>query len=265
MTTSTIKPTRSWRAALVAAALIGASMGADASAQAPRTTPGDFTRALAQLLPRTTGAQPEVTGRQLDLPPLAGNARRAAFVLAEGAEVDANDAPSFELLLVVLVARDGAWHPQAAVPAPMDSAPFLYEDEAPLMIARVEDVDDDGEGELFVVARSNTPVECGTGYCTERRTLVFDIGDATPVLTANLPTSLDCQADSSDRLEGTVLIRDTDGDGHRDLVVRRRTCPGAEWDEASGGLVSPRCAPAVLTTWRWNAADDRYVELPSGL
>lgn len=264
MTSSTLKPTHCWRTTLWLAALISTSLGADASAQAPRTTPGDFTRALGQLVPRTTGAQPRVTGRQLDLPPLAGNLRRAAFVLAQGGQVDANDAPSFELLLVVLVARDGAWHPQAAVPAPMDSAPFLYEDEAPLMIARVEDVDDDGEGELFVVARSNTEVQCGTGYCTERRTLVFEIGEATPVVTANLPTALDCQAESSEHIEGTVLIRDTDGDGHRDLVVRTRLCPGAEWDEASGDLVSPPCAPAVLTTWRWNAADDRYVQMPSG-
>lgn len=264
MTSSTLKPTHCWRATLWLAAVISTSLGADASAQAPRTTPGDFTRALGQLVPRTTGAQPRVTGRQLDLPPLAGNARRAAFVLAQGGQVDANDVPSFELLLVVLVARDGAWHPQAAVPTPMDSAPFLYDDEAPLLIARVEDVDDDGEGELFVVAKSNTEVQCGTGYCTERRTLIFEIGEVTPVVTANLPTALDCQAESSEHVEGTVLIRDTDGDGHRDLVVRTRLCPGAEWDDASGGLVSPRCAAAVLTTWRWNAADDRYVQVPSG-
>jgi hypothetical protein len=149
--------------------------------------------------------------------------------------------PSFELLLVVLVARDGAWHPQAAVPTPMDSAPFLYEDEAPLMIARVEDVDDDGEGELFVVARSNTPVQCGTGYCTERRTLVFEIGEATPVVTANLPTSLDCQGESSEHMEGTVLIRDTDGDGHRDLVVRTpHLCPGRRVGRSQR---RPRVAP----------------------
>jgi hypothetical protein len=244
--------------------VISSGLTADTSAQAPRLTSGQFVRAFEQLVPGMAGAASRVTGRQLDLPPLSGNARRAAFVLVEDeGTTDANDDPAVILMLVVLVARDGAWHPQSAVAAPMDNAPYLYEDDTPLLMARTEDVDDDGELELFVVAQGNTEVECGTGYCTQRRTLVFEIGEATPEVTANLATSLSCQAEVADTVQGTVLIRDTDADGHRDLVVRLRQCPAGEWDETVGDIVTPPCAPATLTTWRWNAATDRYVQLPS--
>lgn len=262
----TLKNTPALSVLLWLAAVIMVSSGAPASAQAPRLTPGDFTRARTQLVPGRVGTQfpPRVTGRQLDLPPLAGNARRAAFVLADRGNVNGNGFPAFALTLVVMVARDGAWHPHAAVPVPVGDAQYLYEEQAPLRIARLEDVDDDGEAELFVVIESNTESQPAVGYCSERRTLVFDVGGATPVVTADLASNLTCQGDTVDTVEGTVLVRDTDGDGHRDLVVRRRICPGDEWDEASQAFVTPRCAAAVLTTWRWSAATDQYVQVPSG-
>lgn len=262
----TPKTTRALSVLLWFAAVTTMSSVAPASAQAPRLTPGDFTRARAQLVPGRVGTQfpPAVTGRQLDLPPLGGNARRAAFVLVDSGQVNDNGFPAFALVLVVMVARDGAWHPHAAVPVPVGYAQYLYEEQTPLRIARMEDVDDDGEAELFVVIESNTESLPAVGYCSERRTLVFDVGGATPVVTANLASNLDCQGDTVETVEGTVLVRDTDGDGHRDLVVRRRICPGDEWDEATEEFVTPRCAAAVLTTWRWRAADDTYVQVPGG-
>jgi len=201
-----------------------------------------------------------MTGRRLTLPPLSGAERRGAFVLIDGGSVDANDAPSIRLLLAVLVASPSGWQAQAVVEVPLDGAEFLYEDAAALGIARLEDIDDDGELELFAVATTHTEVQCGSGYCSLSRTMIFDVGDSESTLVANISTGLSCQAESEQREEATTVLRDTDGDGHRDLLVRRRVCPGMEYDGED--FVTPACERPVIVTWRWNAQSDRYVPPP---
>lgn len=195
----------------------------------------------------------KVVGRQITLPEQNGTRRQAAFVLVPTNVGDANNDPARRLFLVVLHASSPGWSPRAQVEVPLGDAPHFYEYETHLRIARLEDVDDDGEEELFVVLSSDMAVECGTGHCFRRRTLVFDLLPQ-PVLTANVRTGLSCEAGAMDTERASTSFVDTNGDGHRDLVRVSRFCEG-DLDGVRDG--EPLCHPGVRTVYRW-LPSDRY-------
>ncbi|HJL17212.1 MAG TPA: hypothetical protein RMH99_16210 [Sandaracinaceae bacterium LLY-WYZ-13_1] len=92
----------------------------------------------ARAIPRADRAR--VLGRILAL-----GDRRAAVVRVATARTDANDDLAHRLFVVVLAPRGGGWRPDARAEIPLGDAPFDYGDEPALRIARLEDVDDDGE------------------------------------------------------------------------------------------------------------------------
>jgi hypothetical protein len=193
-----------------------------------------------------------VVGRAIALP----DGRAAAIVqLATGAS-DANEDLARSYVLVVL-APGAPWTSSAIAEIDVGAASFEYE-EPTVRIARLEDVDDDGELELFVVMETNTETYCGTGYCTVRRSIVADVADRAAPVTANVESSVLCDAESYEQHEGTVLLRDANGDGHRDLVLRARYCtPDDEGNLPEGG-----CSPPRESVYLWQAAGDRYLPPP---
>jgi hypothetical protein len=195
-------------------------------------------------------------GRQVVLPAASGQpARRAAVVLVAGGTADANGAPSQRAYVVVLAQAEGAWRDSAAVEVPLEDAPFAYE-EGVVRIARAEDVDDDGELELLLVLQTNTEVQCGPGYCSRSRTVVLEVAQRVAV-TVNIGTGLSCQGATMETENATTVFRDSDGDGHRDLLHRTQVCPGLDYDD-SGELVQPPCGPRTTSVRLWDPATDTY-------
>ncbi len=191
-------------------------------------------------------------GRVLTLP----DGRALALVRTATERADANGDLAYGLFAVTLARGAAAWERSAVTEVALEDAPFHY--DAPITrIARLEDLDDDGEAEVLLVLDTNTETACGTGYCTVRRTVVLDAGEAGVPVVANVESRRTCQADTLGRTEGTVLFEDRDGDGHRDLVARARVCGGAEPDE-DGEWIVPPCDPPRESVRAWTAATDRY-------
>lgn len=202
------------------------------------------------------GLRARMMGRQVVLPAAGGQAaRRAAVVLVASGTADANGDPSQRAYLVVLEQAEGAWRDSAAVEIPLEDAPFAYEDSI-VRIARVEDVDDDGEGELMLVLQSNTEVQCGSGYCSRSRTVVLEVVQRVAV-TVNIGTGLTCQGEAMDTERATTVFRDVNGDGHRDLVHRTQLCLGFDLDD-SGEPFQPPCGARTTTVRLWDASTDTY-------
>jgi len=204
--------------------------------------------------------QARMLGRAIPVPTVAGDARtrRLGLVRIATERTDANDDLAYRLMAVLLAGSGRTWSPLAHTEIPLGDAPFDYEDTL-IRIARMEDVDDDGEQELLVVLESQTEVQCGTGYCSVRATAVLDVADPALPLLAWAPTQLTCQAEVMDTARGTTSFRDTDGDGHRDFVVRTQACAAAEFDEDASEYRDPVCQPAVTVVHRWDASTDRYL------
>lgn len=207
------------------------------------------------------GTALEMLGSQIVLPRRSGAPRRGALVLAASGKADVNGESAWRLFLVVLRHTNDVWARDGVREVPLGEATFVYEDRS-VHIARTEDVDDDGEEELLVVLSSSTEVQCGTGYCTRRRTLLFDLEDASPALVANVPTALHCQAEVMDMVRASTVFQDQNGDGHRDLVLRRRHCPGSTDMDEAGEFVMPPCQRRPDTVRLWVPGTDRYTLVP---
>src|SRR5690606_30410124 len=130
----------------------------------------------ARPIPRELRAR--MLGRAITVPAGPGDARprRVALVRVATDQADANGAIAFRLMVVLLAGSGRAWTSLGHAEIPLENAPFDYE-ETLLRIARLEDVDDDGEQELLVVIESQTEVQCGTGYCSVRATAVLDVAE----------------------------------------------------------------------------------------
>jgi hypothetical protein len=186
-----------------------------------------------------------------------GDGRAAAMVRMASGSADANGELAYRFALVVLVAGNGGWSASSVTPIEVAEASFTYEQPI-ILVARMDDVDDDGEAELFVVMSTSRELECGTGYCTVRRTVVIDVADGSAPVTANIAGAVTCESDGADERSATVQLRDTNRDRHRDLVLRVRECPGIRENDA-GELERPPCEPAADTVYVWQEATDRYV------
>jgi hypothetical protein len=214
-------------------------------------------------IPRAQRA--ELISRQRSLPEstLASGVvrrRRVALVRVATGVADPNDAFAYALYAVALRSDgEGPWVQDAHTKIELGTAAYFYGrelGESELKIFRLRDLDDDGEVELQIVLETNTQVQCGTGYCSVRRTVLLDTRDEGLPVVANVTTRMACQAAVLDQYRGTVIFRDTNADGHRDLVVRRRVCVYSE------ELQDRRCAHAVSTTYRWAGGVDRYEPRP---
>lgn len=228
-----------------------------ATETAPRECEEGGTPGQARVIPRDQ--QAHMVGRAIRVASPAGDSRgrRVGLVRVATERTDANADLAYRLFAVLIAGSGRSWTPLAHTEIPLGDAPFDYEDTL-VRIARTEDVDDDGEAELMVVLESNTEVQCGTGYCSQRATAVLDVQDDTLPLLAVAPTQLTCQAEI-ETARGTTSFRDVDGDGHRDFVVRVQHCAAAEYDETTYEPLAPVCAPAETTVRRWDAATDRYL------
>jgi hypothetical protein len=122
--------------------------------------------------------------------------------------------------------------------------------------SRLEDLDGDGELELAIAVWIGTELLCGVGGTLELRYYVIDLAPA-PSLAASLLVRT-IPEEFIPRLEGTVLVEDTNADGHRDLVLRTRTCDVyAESDEQ-------RCTPRERRVFLWNRERDVWEAAPVG-
>jgi hypothetical protein len=128
-----------------------------------------------------------------------------------------------------------------------------------ILASRLEDWDDDGRLELELVVQYNGPQVCGVGTTAYRHYFVVDAG-ARPHLSAAILTQIEPEADTLEQQLGTVLHEDTDGDGHRDLVLRSRLCALAD-------IEAPErtCAPPSRTVYRWEPARDAWTSVDPGL
>lgn len=246
-----------------------------AHADAQRTpSRGDFERAVLRLASTETRSarcdtgepssrasveaslRARMMGRQVVLPAVGSQpVRRAAVVLVASDVADANGTPSQRAYVVVLAQAEGTWRDSVAVEVSIEDAPYAYE-ESIVRIARMEDVDDDGEAELMLVLQSNTEVQCGTGYCSRSRTVVLEVAQRVAV-TANVGTGLACEGETMETENATTLFRDTNADGHRDLVHRTQICPGFDFDN-TGEMVQQPCGARTSTVRLWDAATDTY-------
>jgi hypothetical protein len=199
-------------------------------------------------------------GRAIPVPSIAGDARtrRLGLVRIATDRTDANDDLAYRLMVVLLAGSGRSWMAIGHTEIPLGDAPFDYEDTL-IRIARTEDIDDDGEQELLVVLESQTEVQCGTGYCSLRATAVLDVADTSLALVASVRTQSTCQAEVVESERGTTSFRDTDGDGHRDFVVRTQHCDAAEFDDDTAEYRDPVCQPTVTVVHRWDASTDRYL------
>lgn len=257
--------------------LIAIAIAAPAAAQrAPRPVRADFERAVLDRAATTVpaeeceGADREprpprtltraeragMLGRVIALP----DGRSAAIVRRATGEADANGALAYALSLVVLERSSDAW---AASVTELETprAPYHY-GERVVLVARLEDLDDDPERELLVVLETDTEVVCGPGSCTERRTMVLDPNERAVPVIASVPTRSTCESTQFGSEIGTVLFRDVDGDGHRDLVRRTRACAHEE-DEDGVPAEEETCQPAREIVQLWLPATDRYAPPPS--
>lgn len=263
---------------VLAAALLATLATIPASAQraprAPRPVRGDFEQAVLARAASEVPGHPCESGDP-DEPPVPPRAltreqrahmlgrvialadgRRAAIVRTATGQDDANGDLAYALTLVVLEHADTAWRAVSLTALDTGDAPFEY-DEPTVMIARLEDLDDDGEQELLVVLATNTETVCGPGYCSQRRTLIVDVADRSCPVALSVTTQSTCESDLMADETGTVLFRDVNGDGHRDVVHRSRVCGGEEENE-EGRWVTPPCDPPREVTQLWVAAQDRY-------
>lgn len=174
-----------------------------------------------------------------------GDGRFVAVVRIATGESDANEDLAYTYYAVVR-ATDGT---NTSIEIDVRDAPFEYE-EPTLRLARIDDVDDDGAVELFLVLETNTQVACGTGSCAARRTVVVELAGALSIA-ANIQSSMLCEAESLGSTTGTVVLRDENGDGHRDLVLRQRVCPAPEYDAESGEDRTFPCVREQLA-YLWN-------------
>lgn len=264
-----------WVVLLSSVASPGPAASAQRAARTPRPTQGDFeTAVLDRAATEVPGHDcesgdpdaPPVPPRRLDraqraavrgrVIPLTG-ARFAAIVRTATGRDDANGDLAYALTLVVLERAGDAWRTASLTELDTDMAPFEY-DEPTVVLARLEDLDDDGERELLVVLSTDTETVCGPGYCSERRTLVVDVGERACPVTLNLTTQTACQSDLVEHRTGTVLFRDVDGDGHRDAVLHSRLCPGAAESPDGDEYVTPPCERPSDALHLWRAHDDAY-------
>lgn len=255
---------------LALAVLVLAASAVASAQRAPRMTRADFESAALDRAASTALQSPcaeddgprrtrtltraervQVLGRVLPLP----DGRAVALVRTATNDADANGELAYALHVLVL-ARGAGGLESASVAIDVGEARFQY-DAPVVVIARLEDVDDDGERELFLVLDTNTETTCGPGYCTVRRSVIVDLGVDAISVTANVASRITCQADTAPEERGTVLLRDVDGDGHRDLVHRQRLCPGDE-EGADGAWITPPCEPPREHVRLWRVATDDY-------
>lgn len=90
--------------------------------------------------------------------------------------------------------------------------------------ARLEDVDDDGELELFLDVEVETSTDCDLGHCTVRRIWILDALDPSFFRGALHERSFTCDGAHAERRTAEITLRDVDGDGHRDIVVSEHRC-----------------------------------------
>lgn len=195
----------------------------------------------------------QVMGEVVALP----DGRMAALVRVATGRGDANGELAYGYVWVVLAREGAGWRADATSAVDVSDAPHQYEGEPALVEVRLEDVDDDGEVELLSVMSTSTTLECGTGYCTARRTVVVGVSDPDAPVMANVVSSLECQTEGRASHEGTVRLRDVNADGHRDVVLRARYCPDTEQD-AEGNAVQGPCRRRERV-FVWDAATDRYL------
>lgn len=119
----------------------------------------------------------------------------------------------------------------------------------------VSDFDDDGEPEVRVVMQYGTTPEAAVGFSIVRHVFFLDVAPAL-VVAAAIESGDTPQADVLPLVRGTVLNEDTNADGHRDLVLRWRSC------ELPEGAEARRCSPNQRTVYVWQQSDDTWRRSP---
>jgi hypothetical protein len=131
--------------------------------------------------------------------------------------------------------------------------------EVPRVLASgLEDWDDDGQLELEVVLTYSGAPVCGVGATTYRHYFALET-EGTPRVAAAILSGQASEADMGAQLTGTVLHEDTNGDGHRDLVLRSRLCErrDVEAEERT-------CEPSTRRVFPWDPARGTWMEPPPG-
>jgi len=119
----------------------------------------------------------------------------------------------------------------------------------------VADFDDDAEPEVRVVMEYATTPEAAVGFSIVRHVFFLDVAPAL-IVAAAIESGDTPQAAVYPLVRGTVLNEDTNADGHRDLVLRWRSCDTPE------GSSTRRCGRNARTVYLWQASDDTWRRTP---
>lgn len=204
--------------------------------------------------PMTRQQRAVMEGRVASLGSVDGKVRYGALVRLATGQLD-QFRLQYRFVYVVVERDEEDWQKVAAVSVDVDRFGYadMFEPRPFLRLARVEDVDQDGETEVHLVIEGHTAVEPALGTCKSRRSVVVDPGPR-PRVVANVASSYECEAPLAhdDQFRGSVRFSDTNGDGHDDLVQRVAPCRAEGMDE----LVCGRREERIRL---WDEGQDRYL------